>query len=70
VNVTGPSSDVGLKAAGHNIDLVPGGVPRGTPSHVDYRHLADISAELADVTVGSPTNEPRLSIVTLGVEAL
>jgi hypothetical protein len=70
VDVTGSSNDARLEAAGHDIGLVPGGVPRGTTSRVGYRRRADIAAELADVTVGGPTDEPEMSALTLGVEAL
>jgi hypothetical protein len=69
VNVTGSSHDVGFEDAGH-IGLVPGGMPNGTTSPVGDWRVPDIAVELADVTYGGPTDERRLSVLTLGVEAL
>lgn len=67
VDVIGSSHDVGFDAAGQHIGLMPGGMPKGTTSPVGDWHVADIGVGL---TVGGPTNEPQLSVFTLGVEAL
>jgi hypothetical protein len=70
VNVTGSTNDVGVEPAGQLVGPVPGGVPIGARAPVDYRPVADIVVELADVTVGDPTNERHVSVLTLGVQAL
>jgi hypothetical protein len=70
VNVTGSSYDGGLEAACPSVGLVPGGMPKGTASPVGTWHVADVAVELADVTVGGPTDVPQLSVLTLGVGTL
>ena len=49
-----PSADapyyVGFEAAGQHIGLVPNGGPQGMAAPVDYWHVADIEAKLAEVT--------------------
>ena len=41
---------VGFDAAGQHIGLVPGGAATGMTSPVDYWHVPDIEAKLAEVT--------------------
>jgi len=41
---------VGFDAEGQHIGLVPGGAQQGMTSPVDYWHVADIEAKLAEVT--------------------
>jgi len=46
---------VGYDVAGQHIGLVPGGAARGMTSPVDYWHVADIEAKLAEVTAAGAT---------------
>src|SRR6516165_985485 len=50
---------VGFDAAGQHIGLVPGGGPQAITSPVNYWHVADIEAKLAEVTAaGATVKEP------------
>jgi predicted enzyme related to lactoylglutathione lyase len=50
---------VGYDAAGQHIGLVPDGKSQGMTSPVDYWHVADIEAKLAEVTAaGATLKEP------------
>jgi predicted enzyme related to lactoylglutathione lyase len=50
---------VGFDAAGQHIGLVPGGGPQGYTSAVDFWHVTDIEAKLAEVTAaGATVKEP------------
>ncbi len=50
---------VGFDAAGQHIGLVPGGGPQAMTSPVDYWHVPDIEAKLAEVTAaGASVKEP------------
>ena len=50
---------VGFEAAGQHIGLVPDGKSQGMTSPVDYWHVADIEAKLAEVTAaGATVKEP------------
>jgi predicted enzyme related to lactoylglutathione lyase len=56
---TDESYYVGFEAAGQHIGLVPGGGPQGMTSPVDYWHVPDIEAKLAEVTAaGATVKEP------------
>ena len=66
--VTASSNE--LEAAAQFCGLVPGGMPTGTELPVGDWHAADIGVELADVALAGPTDERRLSVLTLSVEAL
>ena len=56
---TDESYCVGFEAAGQHIGLVPGGGPQGMTSPVDYWHVPDIEAKLAEVTAaGAVVKEP------------
>ena len=62
-----PSADssyyVGFDAAGQHIGLVPGGGPQGMTSPVDYWHVPDIEAKLAEVTAaGATVKEPPRNV--------
>jgi predicted enzyme related to lactoylglutathione lyase len=46
---------VGYEAAGQHIGLVPGGAEQGMTSPVDYWHVPDIEAKLAEVTAAGAT---------------
>jgi hypothetical protein len=70
VKVTGASSDAGVDAAGQHFGLVRGGVAKHPTSPMGDWHVAAIAVELAEVNVGGPTDGPRPSVLTLGVEAL
>jgi hypothetical protein len=70
VNVTDSSNDAGFEGADRYVGLMPGGTPTGTTSSVHSWHLADIAVELADVSVRAQTDEPPVSVLTLGVETL
>ena len=70
MNVADSSNEVGVVADGPSIGLSPGGMPKGATPPVGSWHVAGIAVELAEVTVGGPTDEPRLSVLTFGVEAL
>jgi hypothetical protein len=70
VNATGSSDDVGFEAARQCSGLVPGGMPTETTSPVGYWRVADIAVELADATVGVPTDERQLRVLTLDANAL
>jgi predicted enzyme related to lactoylglutathione lyase len=54
-----PSADssyyVGFDAAGQHIGLVPSSGPQGMTSPVDYWHVPDIEAKLAEVTAAGAT---------------
>ena len=51
--------DAAVEAAGQHIGLVPGGGPQGIASPVDYWHVPDIEAKLAEVTAaGATVKEP------------
>jgi predicted enzyme related to lactoylglutathione lyase len=52
---------VGFDAAGQHIGLVPGGAATGMASPVDYWHVPDIAAKLAEVTAagGTVKDAPR-----------
>jgi|SRR6202008_3655901 predicted enzyme related to lactoylglutathione lyase len=54
-----PSADssyyVGFDAAGQHIGLVPNSGPQGMTSPVDYWHVPDIEAKLAEVTAAGAT---------------
>jgi predicted enzyme related to lactoylglutathione lyase len=54
-----PSADsayyVGFDAAGQHIGLVPNAGPQGMTSPVDYWHVPDIEAKLAEVTAAGAT---------------
>ena len=52
---------VGYDAAGQHIGLVPNGAQQGMASPVDYWHVPDISAKLAEVTAagGTVKDAPR-----------
>jgi len=54
-----PQSDtpyyVGFEAQGQQIGLVPNGGPQGMTSPVDYWHVPDIEAKLAEVTAAGAT---------------
>jgi len=60
-----PSADssyyVGFDAAGQHIGLVPASAQQGMTSPVDYWHVADIEAKLAEVTAagGAVKDAPR-----------
>ncbi len=50
---------VGFDAAGQHIGLVPGGGQQGMAAPVDYWHVPDIEAKLAEVTAaGATVKEP------------
>ncbi len=56
---TDESYYVGFEAAGQHNGLVPGGGPQGMTSPVDYWHVPDIEAKLAEVTAaGAVVKEP------------
>jgi hypothetical protein len=67
VNATDAPSDAAFGAAG--VGLAPNGSPDGTRSTARDRHAGKIAVEPAELTVGGPANEPRLSVLTLAVEA-
>ena len=46
---------VGFDVAGQHIGLAPGEGPDGTPSPVNYWHVPDIEAKLAEVTAAGGT---------------
>jgi predicted enzyme related to lactoylglutathione lyase len=52
---------VGYDAAGQHIGLVPGGAQQGMTGPVDYWHVPDIEAKLAEVTAagGTVKDAPR-----------
>src|ERR1700740_1037889 len=52
---------VGYDAEGQHIGLVPGGASQGMTGPVDYWHVADIEAKLAEVTAagGTVKDAPR-----------
>ena len=52
---------VGYDVAGQHIGLVPGGAQQGMASPVDYWHVPDINAKLAEVTAagGTVKDAPR-----------
>ena len=52
---------VGYDVAGQHIGLVPNGAQQGMTSPVDYWHVADIEAKLAEVTAagGTVKDAPR-----------
>ncbi|HTR94401.1 MAG TPA: VOC family protein [Trebonia sp.] len=52
---------VGFDTAGQHIGLVPGGAATGMTSPVDYWHVPDIEAKLAEVTAagGTVKDSPR-----------
>ena len=62
---TPPQTDsdyyVGYDVAGQHIGLVPGGAQQGMTSPVDYWHVPDINAKLAEVTAagGTVKDAPR-----------
>lgn len=70
VNATDAPSDAAFDAAGQDVGLAPSGLLNGTRSPVGDRHARKIAVEPAELTVGGPANEPRLSVLTLAVEAL
>jgi predicted enzyme related to lactoylglutathione lyase len=50
---------VGYEAAGQHIGLVPGGAQQGMTAPVNYWHVPDIEAKLAEVTAaGATVKEP------------
>ena len=50
---------VGFEAAGQHIGLLPGGGPQQMSSPVNYWHVPDIEAKLAEVTAaGATVKEP------------
>jgi predicted enzyme related to lactoylglutathione lyase len=50
---------VGYESAGQHIGLVPGGAQQGMTSPVDYWHVTDIEAKLAELTAaGAIVQEP------------
>ena len=50
---------VGYDVAGQHIGLVPNGAQQGMASPVDYWHVPDINAKLAEVTAaGATVQEP------------
>jgi predicted enzyme related to lactoylglutathione lyase len=50
---------VGYESAGQHIGLVPGGAQQGMTAPVDYWHVADIEAKLAELTAaGAVVKEP------------
>ena len=57
------SYSVGFEAQGQHIGLVPGGGPQGMTAPVAYRHVSDIEAKLAEVTVaGATVHEPARDV--------
>lgn len=56
--------------AGRHIGLVSGGGPQGMSSPVACWHVPDLEAKLAEVRAAGATDEPRFSVLTLGVENL
>jgi predicted enzyme related to lactoylglutathione lyase len=67
---TDSSYYVGFEAAGQHIGLLPGGGPESMSSPVAYWHVPDLEAKLAEVSAAGATDEPHLSVLTLGVENL
>ena len=67
---TDSSYCVGFEAAGQHIGLVPGGGAQGMSSPVAYWHVPDLEAKLAEVSAAGATDEPHLSVLTLGVDNL
>jgi predicted enzyme related to lactoylglutathione lyase len=54
---------VGYDVAGQHIGLVPNGGPQGMTSPVDYWHVPDIEAKLAEVTAaGATVKEPAHNV--------